>query len=71
MRSVIMGQLRSLSDQFGPPGICAKRGQNNSVVQRSGALRLCWRNRVLARRFRHLVLQLFGRKVRVTMIRRQ
>jgi hypothetical protein len=66
---VMIAQLRCLSDQLGRPGICAKRGQSNPVVRKSGTLRLRWKSRVLARRYRRLVRRAFGHEVRVILIR--
>lgn len=60
---IIVGQVRRLADEFGRPGIIAKKGQNNRRVLRKGYLRLVWPTRRLARAFQALVEEIWGHLV--------
>ena len=56
----LIGQLRRLADEFGRPGIRAKRGQTNTVFFRQGGLRLRWPNRKLAVKYKAAADKLWG-----------
>jgi hypothetical protein len=61
--SVLVGQVRRLADEFGRPGITAKRGQTNRRVRQKGYLRLVWPNRRLARAYQSAVAKWWGGQV--------
>jgi hypothetical protein len=56
----IIGQLRNLANEFGRPGIIAKRRQTNHRVQRKSYLRLVWPTRWMARAYQTAVAKLWG-----------
>jgi hypothetical protein len=55
---LVIGQIRNLANEFGWPGIEAKRGQTNSSFFAQGVLSLTWPNRQLARRYKAAVEEL-------------
>jgi hypothetical protein len=68
---IVVGQVRRLADEFGKPGIMAKKGQNNRRVFRKGYLRLVWPTRRLARAFQALVEEMWGHLVSTRRFRVQ
>ncbi len=60
---IIVGQVRRLADEFGRPGILAKKGQKNRRVFKKGYLRLVWPSRRLAKAFQALVEEMWGHMV--------
>jgi hypothetical protein len=67
----LIGQLRRLADEFGKPGIEAKRGEFNSVVRRRGYLCLRWKNRRLAKEYQEAVARYWGDRATTRRFRRR
>ena len=57
---LIVGQVRRLADEFGRPGIMAKRGQTTQRALRTGHMRLVWPTRRLAREYQAMVEEFWG-----------
>jgi hypothetical protein len=68
--SWIIGQVRRLADEFGRPGIVAKRGQTNQQVLAQGYLRTSWPSQASARKFQDAVEQLWGDLVSTKLYRK-
>ena len=68
-RPWVVGQVRRLADEFGRPGILAKKGQDNDRVREQGYLRLPWRSRELAERYRRAVDELYGDRTTTRVLR--
>lgn len=59
-RPWVIGQVRRLADEFGRPGILAKKGQDNDRVRKKGYLRLAWRFREQAERYQLAADEMYG-----------
>lgn len=62
-KAALIGQVRSLADELGRPGIIGKRGQTNDRVLRKGYVRIVLPTRQLAKDYQALVAQLWGSSV--------